>query len=170
MPKPITEQQTESQTPADENLVPVRKPRTPKAKPAAKKAPAKAVGVPAAKAEKKAPEPKERPDRTMADIPTHERRIALVKALRVARAVSPQKALATNTLVERLGYTKFDVYGLCRGTSGHADSNPRCLVATGHVAVADVEGQGISFYLTPAGQKTKFTEVPFIAGRAPKAE
>lgn len=107
-------------------------------------------------------------DRTMADLPAGDRKVALVKALRVAKATARAKGVTLATLVEKLGYTSFDVYGLVNGTSGKAGSSPTCLTATGHVgAETPEEGRGLVVWLTPKGAKTKFDEPPFV--RAPRS-
>lgn len=94
-------------------------------------------------------------DRTMkADVKPFERRLALVKALRKAGAKNIRTAVTVSSLVTSLGYTKFDVYGLLRGTSGKADSNPRCLVAQGLCSVHQGE-EGLAAFLTASGAKVK---------------
>lgn len=128
------------------------------AKPAAKPAANKPAAKPAAKAA--AAEAKARPDRHMSETPAAERKVALVKALRKFRATSSSAACPLAKLVEELGYTRFDVYGLINGTSGAAGSAPTCLAATGHVKVI-ASDEGLAAYLTPKGKDSKFTEPPF---------
>lgn len=138
-----------------------KKAAAPKAKSTAvkkKPTPAKKTAKPKAK---KAAEV----DLSMSEVPVGDRRIALVKAMRKAHATSAQDALTVEALAEKVGYTKFDVYGLLSGTSGKAGSNPRCLLATGHAKVADTQ-DGRGYYLTAKGVKTNFKEVPFISKSA----
>lgn len=105
----------------------------------------------------------DRGDRSMAsDVTPGERKKLLIKVLRQKKATSAPTALPLSDLCEKLGYTQFDVYGLISGTSGKAGSNPRCLLATGHVKVAVVDEKGRGIYLTAKGNKTDFTEVPFV--------
>lgn len=140
-----------------------KKAAAPKAKPAAvkkKTTPAGKTAKPKAKAKKTA-----EVDRSMAEVPVGDRRIALVKAMRKAHATSAQDALTVEALAEKVGYTKFDVYGLLSGTSGKAGSNPRCLLATGHAKVADTQ-DGRGYYLTAKGTKTSFKEIPFVSKSA----
>ena len=125
-------------------------------KTAAKKKPTKTKIVAAKKVSKT-----EAPDRTMSEVPAGERRVALVKALRQFKAVGAAKARPLADLVAKLGYTRFDVYGLIAGTSGKAGSAPRCLIATGHVAVTKSHpGEGMQVYLTRKGQSWTFDEAP----------
>jgi len=126
---------------------------------ATKKALAKKA--PAATKVKKAE--KVKADRSMASDPPAERKKALISLLKKMKVTGATKARPVAEIAERLGYTKFDVYGLVNGTSGKAGSSSTCLVATGHAATASIEGErGISIYLTAKGAKTKFDESPFI--------
>jgi hypothetical protein len=128
-----------------------------KAKKAAKKSAAPKKGA------KKAAEGEKTPaERFMADIPAPERKKKLVEMMRSKGATKASAALTVVEMSEEMGWTKFDVYGLMRGTSGKADSNPNSLVAKGFIKVVDVEGKGLSFHLTPSGVKTKFNEAPFV--------
>ena len=106
-----------------------------KAKPKAKpKAQAKAKAKPKAKPKAKATaKPKEKTpvDRKMAKIPVGERRKNLVKLLKKVNATNAGEAYSIGDLAEKLGYTKFDVYGLVNGTGGEAGSSPNCLVPRG---------------------------------------
>ena len=129
----------------------------------AKKAPKKVAKKSTGKSTEKAPR-----DRSMAKVPPGERKTALVKVMRKLGATGATSSRTIPVLAEATGYTQFDVYGLLRGTSGKADSGPRCLVATGHVKAADTE-EGLAFYLTAKGQKTGFNDIPFVSGRT-KAE
>ena len=134
---------------------------TPKA-PAPKKAPAArkpgANGKP--KARKPAPAKAAKPDRHMGASPAGDRRVALVKRLRQVGATGPGSSRPLGDLAEKLGLTRFDVYGLVNGTSGEAGSNPRCLVATGHVKTCVQEGvRGACVYLTAKGQKGDLDEL-----------
>ena len=130
-----------------------------KATPAGKVAPAKAAKKTPAK---KAPAEKTPAERFMADIPAPERKKMLVEKMRSKGATKAPSALTIIELADLMGWTKFDVYGLLRGTSGKADSNPNCLIAKGFVQVANVEGKDLAFYLTSSGVKTKFNEAPFV--------
>jgi hypothetical protein len=135
-----------------------KSPAKPKAakKPAAKKAPApKGKAKPKAKAEKSVAA------RETPDLPPRDRRINVVKALRQLRATSATAARSLDDVAAKAGTTKYDVYGVISGHSGKAGSSPSCLIATGHAKVADVEGQGLSVYLTKRGQETKFDDYPF---------
>ncbi len=106
-------------------------------------------------------------DRSTADVPANERRAALVKCLRKAKATEAAKGLLLEELAGRLKYTRFDAYGLVSGTSGKAGSSPGCLLATGHVQVANRE-DGLAVYLTKKGSTTDFKEVPFAKKAAAK--
>ena len=119
-----------------------------------------------------AKESADRGDRSMAvDVSPGDRRIALVKKMRQLGATNASGAKTAKQLSEKVGYTQFDVYGLVSGTSGKAGSSPRCLIATGHVKPAAVEGEGIGYYLTAKGVKTDFSELPFTkSSPKPKAE
>jgi len=89
------------------------------------------------------------------------RRRKLVQMLRKLGATKASSARSIDDLAGRCKYTRFDTYGLLRGTSGKADSNPRCLVAAGYAAVGMIEGQGLSAYLTAKGAKSKLEGAPF---------
>ncbi len=132
-------------------------PATPKT-PKAKKAPKAAK-----KAPKTAKKTKSQVARGMADVPAPERKKKLVQALRAMGADSAASARPFADLVNRLKWTRFDVYGLVNGTSGEAGSSPTCLAKTGHVKLAKHE-EGLSVYLTPKGKATKFDEAPFARG------
>jgi hypothetical protein len=101
-----------------------------------------------------------------------DRRRTVVEALRRAKATSVSKALGVGDLAEKSGLDHRLVYGACNGLAGKAGSDPRCLVATGHVAAARVppkdeakDGAGtLGFYLTPKGAKGKLDVPPFVAG------
>lgn len=143
---------TTETTPAAPTTEAVPAPKAPrKAKPSAGKAPAKAA--PAKKAASAT-------DRSMADIPAPERKKKLVQLMRKMGATSSGSARSVTELAEKIGYTKFDVYGLLSGTSGKAGSAPACLLATGHVKSVDRE-DGLGFHLTAKGAKTDFTDRPF---------
>ena len=121
---------------------------TPKVEKAAKtKAPKKAAKKAETKKTVKKSEAK-KADRSMADVPAPERRKALVALLQKRGARKEGTAVSLTECAEKLGYTKFDVYGLVNGTSGKVGSNPRCLVAQGIVKTTVLEGQGLSAYLT----------------------
>lgn len=109
----------------------------------------------AAKASKlsSAAKPAKTVNRAMGEGTPTDRRMKLVKALRSAGATKATAAKSMEYLATKTGFTRFDVYGLLRGTSGKADSNPRCLVATGHASIVSIEGQGLSAYLTAKGLK-----------------
>lgn len=160
------------------DVVDTRAKASPKAKPApkapAKKAApapkAKSAPAPKAKAAAPAKEAKEKVDRSMSEDHPTVRRMKLVKMLRKLGATTATAATPLTTLVEKLGYTRFDVYGLVSGSSGKAGSSPRCLMATGHAKIVDgVEG-GKAVYLTAKGVKTDFTESPFSKPTAPVAK
>lgn len=93
-----------------------------------------------------------RAGRGMADVPAAERRLALVRALRKAGAVSPGSARAIPDLAAKLGYTNYDVYCLAY--------HKYHLATAGIVKVCEVEGRrGLSVYLTAKGQKATDEQV-----------
>lgn len=68
----------------------------------------KAKAKPAAKPKKAA-----RTDRGMADVPAKDRRKALVKVLRAAKATGALSSKPIDELATKLGYGEYDVYCLC---------------------------------------------------------
>jgi hypothetical protein len=145
----------------------------PKAKPESKKAPAKPAKKAAPKEEKpvngkskKTPAEKvektaERPDRSAADAPVTDRRIAVVKALRKMNATKATVAVSIGDLAAKLGYTHHDVYCLV--------FHQYPLVVEGFVALATTEEKrGLQAYLTAKGLKTDFSVYPFVKKPAAK--
>jgi hypothetical protein len=120
----------------------------------------KAAKKPATKTKKAAAE---KPDRSMNETPASGRKIALVKLMKKVGAFSQTTSRTVEFLAEKLGYTKFDVYGLLSGTSGKAGSSPNCLLAHGIARVGDFPdgGRGKSYFLTAKGQKADFSVPPF---------
>lgn len=152
----------------------------------AKKAPTKGKGT-ATKAAKKAPptgkgstkkaEPKEvEPEKVE---PKPERKAGKAKAERVPserdslkrrlverlRALGAEKegeAVGLGVIASELAITPREVYGLINGRTGKVGSDPRCLLATGHVQTIRLDGQkGMAAYLTKSGRDTDFNDAPF---------
>ncbi len=119
-------------------------PAKPKAKPAAKKA---STGP----AKKTAASPVKQ-DRSAADVPVAQRRLALVKLLRKLGATKATTARQVSELAGKLGYTNYDVYCLAYHTYFLAEA--------GIVKTCVQEGErGLGVYLTAKGVKATDEQV-----------
>lgn len=135
---------------ATPETTPVAAAATPKAKAAPKK-------VPAEKKAAKAPAKKVKAEKTGPS--AGDRRKELVRYLRKVKAFGVSTSRSISEVAEKSG---LDAYTLISGGTGKAGSNPRCLIATGHAKVTDVEDRpGKSVYLTKKGQDTDFSEDSF---------
>lgn len=127
--------------------------KTPKAKKSKESAGTEKVAK-APKPEKKAKEP--------SSTPAGERKQKVVAYLQKAGCTKQSQAIGITDLGTKVGMTRREVYSLLRGAAGKADSDPRCLVASGMVVLSDVEEQGMSCHLSQKGAKTKFDCPPFV--------
>ena len=92
-------------------------------------------------------------DRSAADVPARDRRVALVKLLRKMQATSATAAKPVKALAERLGYNDYDVYCLAY--------HKYPLAAAGLVKTVQVEGvRGLSVHLTAKGAKAGDDQIP----------
>lgn len=91
-------------------------------------------------------------DRTAADVPVGDRRLALVKLMRKLRATSADAGVPISELAPKLGYTRYDVYCLAY--------HKYPLAAAGYVkhAAAD-SGRELCYYLTAKGAKAADDDV-----------
>lgn len=105
---------------------------------------------------------KTNPTKVSLDGPTPgDQKKALVKLLRKVGATKAGSAADLGALATKLGVDRKQVYGMVSGLSGKAGSSPTCLLATGHVKIADLE-DGLAVYLTNKGVKTEFDDRPFV--------
>ncbi len=115
----------------------------------AAKAADKKASKPKVKAKKKAAG---KTDRSAADVPAGDRRVALVKLLRKLGASSATAARPVPLLAEKLGYNQYDVY--CLGYHKFP------LAVGGFLKSVKHEGQKtVSFYLTAKGMKAEDDEI-----------